>query len=259
MLVFISRTIILLALVNLLGCQTTNNVAKASGKIPHIRGESINLNGFHETKAKTFGSSYILEGNTSEKMLSLTFDDGPSEYTLAVAEVLAKYQIPATFFMLGNAMQRHPDIVKTIHKQGHQIANHSWDHLDVSTYKSPQDFWQKQVAPHSTTLNQIVGFSSNIFRPPYGSITDTQVQHLIANDMVTVMCSIDTKDWDDNNNAPATLIKRATEYAHPGAIILMHDGGGNRQNTVDALPGIIEFYLDKNYQFVRLDTLLDAD
>ncbi|GHF79273.1 polysaccharide deacetylase family protein [Thalassotalea marina] len=254
---FYAATMLILS--HLLGCQATQNSAKPQSKIPHIRGENINLNGFHETRAKTFGQHYILEAQTSKKLLSLTFDDGPSQYTLAIAKVLAKYKIPATFFMLGNEMQQHPEIVKAIHHQGHQIANHSWDHPDVSTFNNAKTFWQQQVASQATTLKQIVGISSNIFRPPYGRITDTQVEHLIKNGMVTVMFSIDTKDWDENDNAVDTLVDRATKYAHPGAIILMHDGGGNRQNTVNALAPIIEFYLAQGYQFVRLDTLLAND
>lgn len=260
MLVTIKRILILLTLIHLFSCQASfNDKEQLSTNVPHIRGESINLNGFHETKAKIFGQHYILEAHTSQRLLSLTFDDGPSQYTLAIAEVLNQYEIPATFFMLGKEMVSSPEIVKAIHQQGHQIANHSWDHQDVSSYLDPRTFWQRQVATHSEILRQLVGYKSSIFRPPYGRITDEQVEYLKLNNMVTVMCSIDTRDWDSNDNAVETLVTRATKYAHPGAIILMHDGGGNRQNTVEALPLIIQFYLNHGYQFVRLDTLLAMD
>ena len=237
-------------------CQIKQEITPSKTTPAHIRGEQVNFSGIHETRAKTFAHHYILEADTKRKQLALTFDDGPSKYTLEILEILQSYNIPATFFMLGAAMKKHPNIVKHVHQQGHQIANHSWDHTNAQDYQSLEQFWQAQVQPQMVISQQLIGESSNYFRPPYGSISDQQVRFLAKHQITTVIWSIDTQDWDESNNTPELLATRANKYQHPGAIILMHDGGGQRENTVASLRAIIEHYLHQGYQFTRLDDLL---
>lgn len=253
------KLLLLMAICSFSACHSSSSVEPTMQTVPHIRGPQVNFDGTHELRAAKFGQHYILEGLTSKKLVALTFDDGPSQHTLDVLKVAKNYQIPVTFFMLGAAMQKQPDIVQHAFRLGHQIANHSWDHTDAQTYATPEALWQSQIAPQMDISQQIIGESSSYFRPPFGSINNEQVHFLAEKNITTVIWSIDTIDWNELDNAPQTLVKRATLYSHPGAIILMHDGGGNRSNTIHSLSSIIRYYQQNGYTFVRLDTLLSSN
>lgn len=222
----------------------------------YIRGKSPSIIGPHERLAKQYPNSYFIEGKTQQKLVALTFDDGPSPYTLAVAKILEKHNIKGTFFMLGNQMQRFPEIVKTLDKAGHIIANHTWNHPNANTFKSPKTYWQQQVFTQIEVTEQLIGKRPLLFRPPFGSISEAQHKEMKTNGLATIIWSIDTVDWDEANSKAKTIAGLTQQHSHPEAIILMHDGGGNRQATVDSLEQTINFYKKNGYQFVTVDKLL---
>lgn len=251
------RFTLLAILILLFGCQHTPAITEKSHP-SHIRRAEPASFGEHEHRAKMFPQHYMLEGKHTSKTVALTFDDGPSRHTIAIVKLLAKHNVNATFFMLGTQMQQHPNIVNQVISNGHEIANHSWDHSDMLHYTDLEIFWQQQVNKQRNISQSMIGKKSLLFRPPFGRISDQQVQYLAERNIKTIIWSIDTQDWNEQTNTVANLVTSATEFMHPEAIILMHDGGGNRQNTVDALDNIISQYLTNGYTFVTVSTLLNS-
>lgn len=174
------------------------------------------------------------------KVLYLTFDDGPQPvYTPKVLAVLAKHHAQATFFVLGREAAVHPALVETTRRAGHRIGNHTWDH-PMLTKLSP------------TRLRQEIstGVKSKCFRPPFRD-TNAHVAAVAAEyHQHQVLWDVDTRDWE-KPGIPS--IERALlRGARPGAIFLMHDGGGNRSQTVAALDRALTKLSAKGYTFRSL-------
>ena len=190
---------------------------------------------------------------TLERAVALTFDDGPlPQNTPQVLDVLRVRGIKATFFVTGRNVSAHPELVRRIVAEGHVIGNHTWSHPDLDQL-SPAD----QAAQIDSTTRAIVaetGVQPCFFRGPYGIHRSASVTSLAwERGMTIVDWSHDTRDWDTPSDLSPTfqdqIADRATvpESAHP--IVLMHDGGGYRQNTVAALDQIISSYLARGYTF----------
>jgi peptidoglycan-N-acetylglucosamine deacetylase len=210
----------------------------------------------HEKRANKYQHDYIIAGKTTTKKVALTFDDGPSMYTEKIINKLNDYKIKATFFMVGKSIKKYPDIVKKAYKSGHLIANHSWDHSNANNHQFLDKYWQEQISSTNKLIENITGFTPSFFRPPYGSTSENIVEKLATNKMKTIIWSIDTQDWNIDINTAKNIAITAIKHAHPESIILMHDGGGNRQGTVDALDEIIQHYRQLNYQFVTIEELI---
>jgi len=157
------------------------------------------------------------------KVIYLTFDDGPQPiFTPKVLAVLARHHAKATFFVLGREAAKYPELMGTIRGQGHTIGNHTWDHPRL-TKLTPQRIRQEIFS----------GVKSKCFRPPYRDTNPAVAAVAAANHQREVLWDVDTKDWEKPG---AGKIERAlVRGAFPGAVILLHDGGGNRVQTVAAL------------------------
>ncbi|HEU4945809.1 MAG TPA: polysaccharide deacetylase family protein [Kribbella sp.] len=174
-------------------------------------------------------------------VIYLTFDDGPQPvWTPKVLAVLAKHHAVATFFVLGRQAAAYPDLVATTRSLGHHVGNHTWDHpmlTRLSTARIRQEI--------ST------GVSSKCFRPPFRD-TDARVAAIAASyHQRQVLWDVDTKDW--SRPGAARIERTALQGARPGAIILMHDGGGDRRQTVVALDRVLTKLAAKGYSFQPLD------
>ncbi|HZX02799.1 polysaccharide deacetylase family protein [Kribbella sp.] len=174
------------------------------------------------------------------RVVYLTFDDGPDPlWTPKVLAVLAKHAVHATFFMLAQHANPHQELVDEVRAAGHAIGNHSVSHPKL-TKLSPAQL-HHQVAD---------GVHSRCFRPPYGA-TNPKVRAEIKRDgMQQVLWDVDTRDW--SRPGVPVIVKRALAGARPGAIILMHDGGGNRSETVAALGQILTALSARGYHFATL-------
>ena len=206
-------------------------------------------------------------GAASHK-LALTFDDGPDpEWTPKILDVLEKKNAPATFFVIGEAANLHAGLVKREYEHGDEIANHTFTHPDFES--SPKAQVQLQLNLTELLLESSLGVKTLLFRPPYGidhqPETASEIQMLpIPQSMgyIIVGARIDPHDWGEvNGSAPPpvdTIVKRVLDdaEAHRGNIVLLHDGGGNRSRTVEALPEMIDTLRAKGYQFVTVSELL---
>ena len=206
-------------------------------------------------QAIKFPGGYFLEGGNNEKLISLTFDDGPSAYTVQILDVLNRYDVPASFFWQGTNLKDYQELVKQAISAGHTVANHSWDHTNGMIY-SPAELWQQQVVNTNAEFQTLFGITPRFYRPPYGEITDDQVSFLLDKGMKLLLWSIDSKDWDPSINSVSYIESQLINHQHEEVISLMHDAGGDRQNTVDALSAIIEHYHGQGYRFVNVETLL---
>lgn len=192
----------------------------------------------------------VAPGVTPRAAVSLTFDDGPDPvWTPKILAVLARYRVKATFFATGRNIARYPAVVKMIRAGGHSIQNHSWGHENLGRMKPPA-VWRNLIAQIREMRKLRLPFP-RWFRPPYGAHSLTTVRIARALGMRTVIWSADPHDFD--RSRPIVIARRVMRNVSPGGVILLHDGGGNRANTVAALPMIVEALQRRGYRFVTLD------
>jgi len=174
------------------------------------------------------------------KALYLTFDDGPHPiYTPQVLGVLAKHHAKATFFVLGREVAAHPQLLDVERAAGHHIGNHTWDHPMLT------HLTDARIRQEIST-----GVKSRCFRPPYRDTNKTVEAIAASYHFRQILWDVDTNDW---KKPGAAAIERAIlSGAHPGAIILMHDGGGNRSETVAALDRALTKLSAQGYSFRSL-------
>ncbi len=206
-------------------------------------------------QANLYQGSYFIEGLNHEKLIALSFDDGPSQYTTQILDVLEQAQVPASFFWQGQNLAAYQAVIERSITSGHTVANHSWDHANGMRYNG-DELWQQQVSPTNDEFQKLFNITPRFYRPPYGEITDDQIEYLANKGIKVLLWSVDSRDWNPALNSVANIESALINNQHEEVITLMHDAGGNRQNTVDSLPAIIEHYKGQGYRFVNLETLL---
>lgn len=191
------------------------------------------------------------------RSVALTFDDGPSNVTREVLEILKKHNAKATFFWQGQNLTKYPELVRRAIADGHELANHSWNHTN-SDQLNNQQLWEEQIFPTLQYFDSLYGYKVQFFRPPYGSISAQQVKFLGEKGVRTVLWSLSTLDWDPDRNSMHEIATRFKRNLHPGAIVLLHDEDfeGTYQNMLQGLEEIIAYGQSKNYEFVTLPKLL---
>ncbi|WP_096156698.1 polysaccharide deacetylase family protein [Bacillus sp. FJAT-45066] len=214
------------------------------------------LNRTYISSNMTVKRNHINRTNTSEKLVALTFDDGPDDYyTPRMLDVLKEKGVPATFFVVGRQVDAFPQIMKRIVEEGHGIANHTQTHPNLRTQWSSNV--RAQVNTTQETMARVVGRRPDIFRPPYGSLTKADVVVLNELGMKNIMWSVDTVDW---SGASADEILRTVHRdITPGGIILQHNFQSNSRlldGSLEALPRIIDELTARGYKFVTIQTLL---
>ena len=180
------------------------------------------------------------------KYVLLTFDDGPdAKYTPQILEILKSYDAKATFFEVGQNVVKHPDLTKQIHEQGHSVQNHTWSHPDLRKLSSAS--LKNQVAKTDQAIRAQTGYTPRCLRPPYGGVNKVVLQHTDSLDKVIRLWTVDSHDWE--RPGTSVIVKRVLTGVKDGSIVLMHDGGGNRSQTVAALPTILKTLKAKGYGF----------
>jgi len=201
-------------------------------------------------------------GFNKEKVIALTFDDGPSRaYTPAILDVLKKKNAKGSFFVVGMAAALEPAILKRIYNEGHDIGNHTFTHPDLSEIPSVQ--LDLELNSTQRVLESTLGLRSVLFRPPFVKdiepATQSQARTLQASaalGYITIGQRIDPLDW--GRPGVEEIVRRTVKYAtrQNGNIVLLHDGGGNRTQTIKALPRIIDELRAKGFRFVTIHKLL---
>nr|WP_254613210.1 polysaccharide deacetylase family protein [Brevibacillus sp. HB1.2] len=189
------------------------------------------------------------------KEIALTFDDGPDQlWTPRVLDILAPYQVKATFFCVGQMVKYYPKILERIVREGHIVGNHSWDHPDFT--KIPLLAVQEQVERTSDQIEKVVGVSPRIVRPPYGAVNEEVIQLLAARDYEMILWDIDSWDWKGLTGPQ--VARNILGHVTPGAVVLQHSAGGTKdtlKGSVDALPYVIEVLSEQKYTFSTVSAM----
>jgi cellulose synthase/poly-beta-1,6-N-acetylglucosamine synthase-like glycosyltransferase/peptidoglycan/xylan/chitin deacetylase (PgdA/CDA1 family)/spore germination protein YaaH len=208
-------------------------------------------------------SSYLIKryGSTDKKKIAITFDDGPDEdYTPDILDILKQKNVHATFFVTGLNIENNITLLKRVYKEGHEIGNHTFTHPNLENTSDERE--RIELRSTRLLLESVLGHTTLLFRPPYN--TDAEPQNMIqmrplmiANDegYITVASSIDPNDWQEGVIAD-TIVARAIAQHADGNIMLMHDAGGERSQTVIALPRIIDYFRQQGYGFVTVSELM---
>lgn len=185
---------------------------------------------------------------TGNKVIALTFDDGPGPYTAHLLDILDQYGAKATFFLIGSKVSGQASVVRSIHARGHQLGNHSWSHPELP--KLSVDQITGEIDRTNEAIRQAAGVKPNILRPPYGAVNGVVLEQIRTRGMSSILWSVDTRDWADRNSQ--IVCSRAVAGAHPGAVILMHD---IHQTSVNAVPCILSSLKQQGYSFVTIQRL----
>ncbi len=183
------------------------------------------------------------------KCIALTFDDGPSQYTSRLVDILDANNVNATFFTVGQNVGVYPSTLRRSYGNGNEIMDHSWDHPDLTGLSSAGV--ASQLSRTSDAINATVGRRPILMRPPYGSYNSTVTSVAAQQGMAVVLWNNDTLDWSNRNTS--TIISRATGSATPGGIVLMHD---LYPTTVDAVPTIIRNLKTQGYVLVTASDVI---
>ena len=187
--------------------------------------------------------------------VALTFDDGPlSPYTEQYLDILARYGVKATFFNLGDSIQTNPDLARRIVAEGHQVANHTMAHNQLTAVDDATI--QAEITRSAQVIEQATGVTTHHLRPPYGDFNEKS--WLASGGIVTAVIrwTGDSKDWE--LPGAEAIVNNALLNVYSGSIILMHDGGGDRAQDVEALPQIIERLQAAGFQFLTISDMLRA-
>jgi len=204
---------------------------------------------------KRYPSTYFLGGPRTNRRVALTFDDVPDlKYTPQVLDILAKYKVRATFFVVGTRAAAYPSVVRRMQREGHMIGNHSYNHPVFS--KLTQYQFQKQIMQTDAVLRPIIGYSPRFIRPPYGEIMPKQIEWARRNGFAIVNWDVDSQDWKGIGSQ--LVIRNVKSTLQSGSIILQHAGGSeDLSGTVNALPRLIRLLQSKGYEIVPLPELLN--
>jgi chitin deacetylase len=212
---------------------------------------------FQLSKARDFQifGKLVSHIETNEMIVALTFDDAPTPRTSEVMDILESKNVPATFYMIGSAIEQHPDIAKTIVDRGYEIGNHSYSHERF--YFKSQSFIENEVETTNTLIRN-TGYTGQItFRPPNGKKLIGLPWYLSQHNITTIMWDVEPDTYYPNN--AEGMISYTLQKTHPGSIILLHPFCNDECSADrEALPQIIDGLKAKGYRFVLISELLQA-
>lgn len=208
-------------------------------------------------RAQSWRADVIAYVPVKQKLVALTFDDGPHpDFTPRILAHLKHHRVKATFFMVGKKMEAYPEIVKEVVAQGHVIGNHTYDHPHNIEGDSPAEII-RELEKCEELIERFTGKRTLLFRPPLGRVDGTVVTIAAEEGYQTILWTV----CADHHDAPTPelMAQRVLKGVRPGAIILAHDGSfPSRIKDVEATPLIIEELKRRGYQFVTVPELLEA-
>ena len=204
-----------------------------------------------------FGKN-VVRLNTDQRVVALTYDDGPNPpYTDQLLDVLAKHNVKATFFMIGNRIERHPETVNRVIAEGHQVGNHTYSHPLLGFL--PPSYVQREIERTDDLLQQYGIANDSVFRAPLLTRFLPVAWVLAKSDRTHISCNVWSWDWTTQNpdKITETVLKKILSSTGTGSIIVLHDGkaenkNADRSGTVEATDRIITALKQDGYQFVRL-------
>jgi peptidoglycan/xylan/chitin deacetylase (PgdA/CDA1 family) len=192
------------------------------------------------------GPHFHTHGPRGKKRIAIGFDDGPGDYTPKILSVLRRYGGHATFFEIGQETDGRHAIMRSILAQGSEIGNHTLHHeIDPSS---------ESLHATNRLIHEATGFRPCDFRPPDGRVNADLIRRASLEGLTTINWDVDPRDWADPGSG--AIASSVIHDAHNGSIVVMHDGGGNRDQTIAALPAILSHFNHRGYQFVTVAEML---
>ncbi|KPQ40585.1 MAG: putative xylanase/chitin deacetylase [Phormidium sp. OSCR] len=185
-----------------------------------------------------------------DRAIALTFDDGPSPYTVQILDILQRYDILATFFVLGQVISSYPEILQRIVAEGHLLGNHTWSHPYIVNSEAEAD---REIERTAEVIYDYTRVRTQLFRPPGGYLNNALTPYSARQNHAITMWSVDSSDYFLTQSE---ILDQVLAEMHPGAIVLLHDGGGPRHHTVAALPQLIETLQQQGYEFLTVTELM---
>jgi len=204
--------------------------------------------------AQTTERTSLSSVHVDQPVIAMTFDDGPSAaLTPRLLDILKQRNIKVTFFVLGQLVQEHPEILQRAAAEGHEIGNHSWDHKALN--KLAEGGLRHELADTSSEITKAIGKPVTLMRPPYGA-TNPRLNRAIEKEygMKVILWSVDPLDW--KRPGPQIVSQRILKGTQPGSIILSHD---IHPGTIEAMPATLDALLAKGYKFVTVSELLGME
>lgn len=190
---------------------------------------------------------------TEKKQIALTFDDGPHPtLTPRILEILAQYNIPATFFMVGQNVLNYPEAARKVIQAGHEVGNHTFTHPHLANLN--ERAIMDEIGKCEDALEELCEYRPHLLRTPQGALTPSLERCLLDDDYILILWSLDTRDWE--HKSTAHLVRTVLENVQAGDIILMHDFIGHNSKTPEALEKLIPILLSQGYEFVTVSALL---
>lgn len=222
---------------------------------------NTNYNITNEDYVKLPTKYVIKRFGEAEKKIVLTFDDGPDPvYTPQVLEILKAEKVPGSFFVVGIMAEKNMELLRQEYNDGYEIGNHTFFHPDMSTLGPARVKFELNAT--RSIIECVTGHSTILFRAPFNADAEPQTTAEILpvaqsrkENYINIGESIDPEDWQPGISADE-IFNRVVKQANNGNIILLHDAGGNREATIEALPRIIKFFKDKNYKFTTIGDLM---
>lgn len=211
-----------------------------------------------DNKTSDYEDVIIKKGNDSEKVIALTFDDGPDEvFTPQVLDILKKNDVKATFFVVGEKVEYNKELLKRQYDEGHEIGNHTFSHINVA--KSSYDKIEKEITDTQNAVKNVIGVEPKVFRPPYRAMSKSVCDIIVSKRMNIILWSnLDPRDW--SNPGVASIINTILTKVQNGNIILLHDYNNKRNDksqTIQALEVVIPKLKEKGYKFVTISELIE--
>ncbi|MDF2963598.1 MAG: chitooligosaccharide deacetylase [Paenibacillus sp.] len=204
-----------------------------------------------------YRSTFLFNAPSTERKVALTFDDVPDlDFTPKLLDILKQYGVRATFFVVGNRAEAHPEIVKRMLQDGHIIGSHSYSHPNL--LKVNDAVFQDEILRTEKILAEIVGYKTRLFRPPYGNVSEDQIKWLASQNYHIINWNVDSLDWKGLNADQVSA--NVLGHIGPGAVVLQHGAGGEGEDltgTVQALPKIIESLNSSGIQLVTIPELFN--
>ncbi len=239
----------------------TADISPADGRRDVSQDATTGLLGTTYEKFPQYPTLYH-QGAGGERRVAITFDDGPDPtWTPKILDILKQKNVPAAFFILGQQAENYPGIVRRIIAEGHEFGSHTYTHANLALVSEQRE--RIELDATQRLLQTITGRSTTLFRPPYEADSrPTEISEvtplLVSQDLgyLTVMESIDPEDWA--KPGADVILQRIKQQRRNGNIILLHDAGGDRSQTVEALPRVIDYLRARGDQIVSLSTLLGS-
>lgn len=202
-----------------------------------------------------YGGRLIRKIDTNQKIVALTFDDGPDPvYTPQILEFLKARRLKADFFLMGKHARQYPEIVRRMAEEGQEIGNHTYSHPDLLLKR--EYTVREEIEQCDRVIFDLLGVKPLLFRPPYGLEPQKAARECNALGHLAVDWNISPRDWA--RPGVNKMLERILKRLAPGSIILLHDGGGDRSQTVALLPPLIEQLKKRGYRILTVEAMLEA-